>query len=202
MQDYFIYLYFYCTKWPFGSIYIFFSSFLYRYKIRTKMFPLSLHSGHEVTPGFLWVASPSELGDKASETAFIADKNTCRGTPCALFGDRHWGFRSALPRPHGHTSCDQRRSSKKWRQTAEYYRLKCTTQWAGWGYDWHSLEPGENRWCYDIGLVLRRLFSTNVHLSVQLAVTTASVWGEAAHSGNLPSVIQDSCRRSISGKHY
>lgn len=43
--------------------------------------------------------------------------------------------------------------------------------------DGFSFEPGENRWCYDISMVLQRLFSTNVHLSVQLAVTIASVRG-------------------------
>lgn len=37
-----------------------------------------------------------------------------------------------------------------------------------------SLGSGENRWCY-ISAVLQRLFSTNAHLSGQLAVITASV---------------------------
>lgn len=38
-----------------------------------------------------------------------------------------------------------------------------------------SLGSGENRWCYNIIAVLQRLFSTNAHLSGQLAVITASV---------------------------
>lgn len=37
-----------------------------------------------------------------------------------------------------------------------------------------SLGAGENRWCYDSRASLQRLFSTNVHLGGQLAVTSAS----------------------------
>lgn len=44
------------------------------------------------------------------------------------------------------------------------------------------LGSGENRWCYDIGVVLERLPSTNVHLSGQLAVTSASACREEPHS--------------------
>lgn len=79
MQDYFIYLSFQYSVLPFGSIYIFISN-LYQCKIRIEMFPLSLHSVHEVTSqmwsrcssSFLQVATPSEFDDKASETSFKA----------------------------------------------------------------------------------------------------------------------------------
>lgn len=48
-----------------------------------------------------------------------------------------------------------------------------------------SLGSGENRWCYDSSASLQRLFSTNVHLSGQLAVTSASACGEEPHSGKI-----------------
>ncbi len=44
------------------------------------------------------------------------------------------------------------------------------------------LGPGENRWCYNISTALKRLPCTNVHLSSQLAVTTASACREEPHS--------------------
>lgn len=43
-----------------------------------------------------------------------------------------------------------------------------------------SLGTGENRWCYDSRASLQRLFSTNVHLGGQLAVTSASACWEGA----------------------
>lgn len=43
-----------------------------------------------------------------------------------------------------------------------------------------SLGTGENRWCYDSRASLQRLFSTNVHLGCQLAVTSASACWEGA----------------------
>lgn len=45
-----------------------------------------------------------------------------------------------------------------------------------------SLGSGENRWCYDISVVLQRFFSTNVNLSGQLAVTAASACREEPHN--------------------
>lgn len=45
-----------------------------------------------------------------------------------------------------------------------------------------SLGPGKNRWCYDLCKVLLRPPRTNAHLSVQLAVSLASVCNEDSHS--------------------
>lgn len=62
-----------------------------------------------------------------------------------------------------------------------------------------SLGSGENRWCYDISTALQRLPRTNVHLSVQLAVTSASASREEPHSRtfrtiNKPAKLQPFCR--------
>lgn len=79
------------------------------------------------------------------------------------------------------------------------------------GYDSHthsaSLGSGENRWCYDISVVLQRLPSTNVHLSGQLAVTAASACREEPHSRtfktiNNPVNLQAFCSVEVGRLHF
>lgn len=77
----------------------------------------------------------------------------------------------------------------QWEEEGWGRRCEGATQTGDEGYmkDTYSasLGSGENRWCYDSSASLQRLFSTNVHLSGQLAVTSASACGEEPHTGKI-----------------
>lgn len=77
----------------------------------------------------------------------------------------------------------------EWEEEGWRRRCEGATQTGDEGYmkDTYSasLGSGENRWCYDSSVSLQRFFSTNVHLSGQLAVTSASACGEEPHSGKI-----------------